>query len=52
MRFGEAVGERIEGLLGDTEDWDRLAAAGELIAAAEGGAELIEGVARAVRRSH
>ena len=52
MRFGEAVGERIEGLLGDTDDWDRLASAGELIATAEGEAELVEGVARVVRRSH
>ena len=52
MRFGEAVGERIEGLLGDTDDWDRLATAGELIATAEGEAELVEGVARVVRRSH
>ena len=52
MRFGEAVGERIEGLLGDTDDWDRLASAGELIATAEDEAELVEGVARVVRRSH
>ena len=52
MRFGEAVGERIEGLLGDTDDWDRLASAGELIATAEGEAELVEGVARVARRSH
>ena len=49
MRFGEAVGERIEGLLGDTEDWDRLASAGELIATAQGEAELVDGVAQVVR---
>ena len=50
-RFGEAVGERVEALLGDTEDWGRLSAAAELIAAAPGEAELVDGVARVVRRS-
>ena len=52
MRFGDAVGERVGTLLGDTEEWDRLASAGELIASAEGETELIDGVARVVRRSH
>ena len=48
MRFGEAVGERIEALLGDTEDWDRLAAAADLIASAEREADLIDGLSEVV----
>ena len=50
-RFGEAVGERIETLLDDTEDWERLSAAAGLIAAAHDEAELVDGVTRVVRRS-
>ena len=50
-RFGEAVGERVETLLDDTEDWARLSAAAELIAAARGEAELLDEVTRVVRRS-
>ena len=48
-RFGEAAGERVEALLGDTEDWDQLSAAAELIATAGGEAELIAGVSKVVR---
>ena len=47
-RFGEAAGERVEALLGDTEDWDRLAAATELIASAEREAELIDRLSEVV----
>ena len=50
-RFGEVVGERIETLLDDTEDWERLSAAAGLIATAQDEAELVDGVARVVRRS-
>ena len=49
-RFGEAVGERVEALLGDTEDWDRLSATAELIATAESEGELIDGVSTVVRQ--
>ncbi|MDE0039536.1 MAG: hypothetical protein OXU77_18560 [Gammaproteobacteria bacterium] len=51
-RFGEAVGERVERLLGDTDDWERLPAAAELIAAAQGEADLIDGVSEVARRPH
>ena len=50
-RFGEAVGERVEGLLHDNEDWATLSAAAELIATARGEAELIDGLAEIVRRT-
>ena len=50
MRFGEAVGERIQRLLDDTEDWDRLASIGELIASTEGETEMLDGVSKVVRR--
>ena len=50
VRFGEAVGERLESLLGDTEDWRRLSAAAELIATAKGETELIDGVSGVVRQ--
>lgn len=50
-RFGEAVGERIETLLDDTEDWERLSAAAGLIATAHDEAELADGVTGVVRRS-
>ena len=49
-RFGEAVGERVESLLGDTADWDRLSAAAQLVATAENEAALIDGVAGVVRQ--
>ena len=50
-RFGKEVGERIETLLDDTEDWERLSAAAGLIATAHDEAELVDGVTRVVRRS-
>ena len=50
IRFGETVGERVEELLGGTEDWDRLAAAGELIGTARDGSDLMDGVSEVVRR--
>ena len=49
-RFGEVVGERVEILLRDTEDWDRLSAAAEVIAAAKAEVELIDGVSGVVRQ--
>ncbi|MDE0662177.1 MAG: Rpn family recombination-promoting nuclease/putative transposase [Gammaproteobacteria bacterium] len=49
-RFGEAVGERVERLLGDTDDWERLSAAAELIAAAQNDVDLIDAVSDIVRR--
>ena len=50
-RFGDAAGERVERLLGDTDDWERLSAAAELIATAQGEADLIDGVSEVARRS-
>ena len=51
VRFGDAVAGRIEDLLRATEDWDRLAAAAELIVRAETGPGLIDGIARTIRQS-
>ena len=48
-RFGESAGERVDRLLGDTEDWVRLSAAAELIATAKREEELIDGLSRVVR---
>ena len=45
LRFGGEVGERVESLLLETEDWHRLVAAGELIVTVETGSELIDRVA-------
>ncbi|MCY3837163.1 MAG: hypothetical protein OXH09_00650 [Gammaproteobacteria bacterium] len=50
-RFGEAVGERVETLLGDTEDWERLSATAERITTAKSEAEIIESVSEVVRLS-
>ena len=49
MRFGDAVAERVENLLLETEDWDHLAAVAELIVGAETEAGLIDGIARRIR---
>ena len=51
-RFGEAVGERVESLLEDTEDWGPLLAAAELLANATDDAELIDGVSEVVRQGN
>ena len=48
-RFGEAVGERVERLLGDTDDWERLSAAAELIAAAQNEVDLLDAVSDIVQ---
>ena len=50
-RFGEAVGERVESLLGDNGDWERLSAVAELIGTAQGEVELVDGLAGIVRRA-
>lgn len=49
-RFGDAVGGQVEALLSDVEDWDRLAAVGELIVRVDSESELIDGVARVLAR--
>ena len=49
-RFGDAVGERVERLLADTEDWERLSAAAELIATAQTEADLIDAVSDVMHR--
>ena len=51
VRFGDAVAAQVEDLLRTTEDWDRLAAAAELIVRAETGPGLIDGIDRSVRRA-
>ena len=48
VRFGDATGGRVEALLRETEDWDRLAAVAELIVRAETGAGLLNGVTGAL----
>ena len=45
VRFGEVVAGRVEEMLRATDDWDQLSAAAELIARAETGAGLIDGIA-------
>ena len=50
LRFDDAVGGRIGALVAEVEDWDRLAAVGELIVAADSGTELVEGAAGLLRR--
>ena len=52
VRFGDAVGDEMAGLLADINDADRLGAAGELIIAVESGPDLIDRVADLRRRSH
>ena len=48
VRFGSAVAGQIEHLLGETEDWGRLATVAELIVRADTGADLVDGVADAL----
>ena len=48
VRFGDATGGRVEALLRETEDWDRLAAVAELIVRAETETDLLDGVAGAL----
>ena len=48
-RFGDAVGDELDALLGDTDDWDRLAAVSDLIVTADVGADLIDGAAGILR---
>ena len=52
VRFGDAVGDRVEELLADINDADRLGLVGELIIGVESGADLIDRVADLRRRSH
>ena len=49
-RFGDAVGRQVEAVLSDVEDWDRLAAVGELIVRVDSESELIDSVARILAR--
>ena len=48
-RFGDAVGAELDALLGDTDDWDRLAAVSDLIVTADVGTELIDGATGILR---
>ena len=48
-RFGDAVGDELDTLLGDADDWDRLAAVSDLIVTADVGTELIDGAIRILR---
>ena len=51
VRFDDAVARRVEDLLRETESWDQLAAAVELIMRAESGPGLIDSIARTIRQS-
>ena len=48
-RFGDAVGDQLGALLGGTDDWERIAAVTDLIATADAGADLIDGVTEVLR---
>ena len=48
-RFGDAVGDQLNALLGGTDDWERIAAVTDLIATADAGADLIDGVTEVLR---
>ena len=48
-RFGDAVGDRLDAMLGDTRDWERLAAISDLIVTADAGEELIDDAAGILR---
>lgn len=41
-RFGVAVGDRLDAMLGNTGDWERLAAVSDLIVTADAGEDLID----------
>ena len=49
QRFGPATGERVEALLEDVADWDRLGLVGEAIVEAASGEELTRRVRALVR---
>ena len=49
QRFGRATGERVEALLGDVADWDRLGSVGEAIVEAASGEELTRRIRALVR---
>ena len=48
-RFGDAVGDQLNALLDGTDDWERIAAVTDLIATADAGADLIDGVTEVLR---
>ena len=48
-RFGDAVGDQLDVLLGDTDDWEQIAAVTDLIVTADAGADLIDGVTEVLR---
>lgn len=50
VRFGEAVGERVDALLGAADGPERLEAVAELILEADSGANLVDRVERLVRQ--
>ena len=49
QRFGRATGERVEALLGDIADWDRLGLVGEAIVEAASDEELTRRIHTLVR---
>lgn len=48
-RFGDAVGDRLDAMLGDTGDWERLVAVSDLIVTADAGEDLIDAAAGILR---
>ena len=51
VRFDDAVARRVEDLLRETESWDQLMAAAELIMRAETGPGLIDSIGRTIPQS-
>ena len=48
-RFGDAVGDQLDALLGSTDDWEQIAAVTDLIVTADAGADLIDGATEVLR---
>ncbi|MDE2822200.1 MAG: Rpn family recombination-promoting nuclease/putative transposase [Chloroflexota bacterium] len=48
-RFGDAVGDQLDDLLGSTDDWERIAAVTDLIVTAGAGADLIDRATEVLR---
>ena len=51
LRFGPEVGERVGGLLRGIDDWELLAAVGELVVTARNGPALLDSTAELLRLS-
>ena len=45
VRFGDGVGEQIEALLANTDDWDPISTVAELVVTAKSGTDLLDDTA-------